>query len=145
MGTLVHRLFQAEADPGGDGLEAAARRLLAAGEVAAAADPAGSIDEACRCYRALAARPGVTTLVRTANCLYEVPFSMREAQGCGGRILRGSIDCLAVLADGRAVVLEIKTGRRQPWHEHQLEVYVRAARELLPGVTVEGRLVYPGE
>jgi hypothetical protein len=39
-------------------------------------------------------------------------------------------------------VLELKTGRRRDWHERQLDLYVRAARCLFPGVAVDGRLVY---
>jgi hypothetical protein len=39
----------------------------------------------------------------------------------------------------------VPTGRRRDWHQHQLDLYVRAARCLFPGLAVEGRLVYLGE
>ena len=143
-GTLVHRLFEAVGrlpvlDPAA--LEDLARGLLAPHEAAAASAPDTLIADVCRCYLALVHRDDVRALLREASCLYEVPFSLRADEST---ILRGSIDCLAILPEGRAVVLEIKTGRPQPWHQRQLDVYTRAAREILPGTRVEGVLVYPG-
>jgi ATP-dependent exoDNAse (exonuclease V) beta subunit len=146
VGTLVHRLFAANAArvaPGLLALDALAHRLLAPEERAAVADTGALVADACRCYAALASRQEVTSLLGTARCLYEVPFSLLDEDGTGRGILRGSIDCLALMPAGRAVVMEIKTGGAQPWHQRQLEVYVRAARRLLPGVVVEGLLVYP--
>ena len=84
-------------------------------------------------------------------CEYELPFSLRLATaGEGGTpgppvVVRGSIDCLARRPDGTITVLELKTGRRRDWHQHQLDLYVRAARCLFPGVAVSGRLVYLDE
>jgi ATP-dependent helicase/nuclease subunit A len=146
VGTLVHRLFAANAArvaPGLLALDALAHRLLAPEERAAVANTGALVADACRCYAALASRQEVTSLLGTARCLYEVPFSLLDEDGAGRAILRGSIDCLALMPAGRAVVMEIKTGGAQPWHQRQLEVYVRAARRLLPGVVVEGLLVYP--
>jgi RecB family exonuclease len=57
-------------------------------------------------------------------------------------VVRGSIDCLARLPDGRVVILEIKTGLPREWHRQQLEWYLVAARSLFPGRPVEGLLLY---
>ena len=121
-------------------------------------DEAGAIAaEAVTAFRLLRSRPDLEWL-DAAACLYEVPFSLdigREREGTDrdpvvdgiGRervMLRGSIDCLARLPDGRVIVVEIKTGRRRRWHQAQLDLYVRAARALFPHATVDGRLVYAG-
>ena len=57
-------------------------------------------------------------------------------------LVRGTIDCLAQLADGRLVVVEIKTGTPRAWHEDQLAWYVAAARTLFPSRPVEGVVLY---
>ena len=160
IGTLVHRLFEACAQtPLADeaALASLARQLLAPEEVAAAADRETLVTDACRCYLSLAERADLKSLLASAACLYEVPFSMGVPAGdtttmpagetpCAERahpvVVRGSIDCLAILPDGRVIVVEIKTGRRHGWHQAQLELYMGAVRELMPGAPVEGLLVY---
>ena len=57
-------------------------------------------------------------------------------------IVRGSIDCIIERRSGVIEVLEFKTGRPAPEHEHQLAVYVNAARALFPGRLVSGKLIY---
>jgi ATP-dependent exoDNAse (exonuclease V) beta subunit len=151
-GTLVHRLFQAVGSAA-DGLEPEvlaerATALAFADDLAGAEDAKAVIEEAVASFVALRSRPDVTALLETANCLYEVPFSMEgEAGGTtnppGSRaVIRGTIDCLACLPDGRLVVVEIKTGRPHAWHEEQLAWYVRAAQVLFPGSEVEGKVFY---
>jgi ATP-dependent exoDNAse (exonuclease V) beta subunit len=140
VGTLVHRLFQAlgTETASTDTLEARARALLSAAER----------DEVpVATFAALQAREEWRDLVSGGDCLYEVPFSMRMGNGArepnGCRIVvRGSIDCLVRRPDGSVTVVEIKTGRPQAWHQHQLQVYVDAAAALCPGVPVEGRILY---
>jgi RecB family endonuclease NucS len=94
-------------------------------------------------------RADVAAVLEDEACHFEVPFSVRLARGEADgtdrecELVRGSIDCLAILPDGRVRVVELKTGRPQPWHEAQLGTYVRAARALFPGVPVEGHLIYP--
>jgi ATP-dependent helicase/nuclease subunit A len=150
VGTVVHRLLQAlHARPDADEawLAERARAFLppvdeAAGEIDAA------VSDALAHFRTLRRHPDVLMLLDAASCEFEVPFSLRpgpapEADGLGEPlVVRGSIDCLASTADGRVLVLELKTGRRRAWHEAQLATYVRAARALFPGRAVEGRLVY---
>ncbi len=149
VGTLVHRLFQdGAAAPGGnlDDRACAARALvLLRPEEEGSEDAASLAAQAARVFVELARRGDLAALLADADCLYEVPFSLRPATGCGegAEIVRGTIDCVACLGDGRAVVVEIKTGRRRAWHEQQLELYVRAVRALFPSSRVEGRLVYP--
>jgi CRISPR/Cas system-associated exonuclease Cas4 (RecB family) len=70
---------------------------------------------------------------------HEVPFSMRRADGV---IVRGQIDCLAGRPDGSVEVVEIKSGRRSRAHNRQLDMYVAAARALLPMSRIEGRIIY---
>jgi RecB family endonuclease NucS len=70
-----------------------------------------------------------------------VPFSLRLEDST--TVVRGAIDCVAFPSSSEAVVFEIKTGRPAAWHRAQLELYVAAARQLFPGVTVTGRVVYP--
>ena len=81
--------------------------------------------------------PGFTTEAdRAYGSSYVVPDQVTKA------IVRGSIDCLVRIGDGRVVVVELKTGTRRPEHEAQLALYVDAARALFPGRAVEGLLVY---
>jgi ATP-dependent helicase/nuclease subunit A len=128
LGSLVHRaLPRALVNPGG--LDRDLDRL--------AADPATRA-EAARICRAILAQPDWQALVKDASLSFEVPFSFRES---GDRIVRGSIDCLVNRPSGVTVV-EFKTGARQPEHEAQLTLYVRAATGMFPGRKVEGKLVY---
>jgi ATP-dependent exoDNAse (exonuclease V) beta subunit len=151
VGTLVHRLFQAagaEADLDDDWLAQRARAYLSASDEAAGVDIDAVVLEAVGHFLALRRRPEVAALVESATCHYEVPFSVRmadpPADGVGPEsiVVRGSIDCLAVLPDGGVRVVELKTGRPQPWHQTQLDMYLRAARALFPNVPVEGQLIY---
>ncbi len=63
---------------------------------------------------------------------------MRSAAG----VLRGSIDCLIRKPDGSVLVIEFKSGQRQPAHQAQLDSYIEAAQLMFPGSRVEGRLIY---
>ena len=107
----------------------------------------GVAAEAVALFKALRRRPELAALIDSAACEFEVPFSVRLSDDAGSGppepvVVRGSIDCLAALPDGRVTVVELKTGRPQSWHEAQIDTYVRAARALFPGVPVEGQLVY---
>jgi ATP-dependent exoDNAse (exonuclease V) beta subunit len=98
-------------------------------------------DAALNSYRALCGRREIRALYLSGERWHEVPFTMRR----GGLIWRGTIDCLIRTAAGAITVLEFKTGRRRMAHEVQLELYRDAASRLFPGMTIEARLVYPGE
>ena len=145
-GTLVHRLFQYAAslqdDASLDEVAERARTLLRADERAVAEDPVAVCRQAAYAWRAIRRRPEVRELLETGDRRYEVPFSVRLPDH-PDRILRGSIDCLVRRPDGTFTVLEIKTGGRRPEHDVQLNVYVRAARELCAQPDVDGLLVYP--
>jgi ATP-dependent helicase/nuclease subunit A len=149
VGTLVHRLFeaaQAHPHPERAWLERRVRRDLESRDDGAWTDADRVIEQAVDTYLAMRERPDVTALLTGADCHYEVPFSVRlpgEDVG-GGRaiVVRGSIDCIAVHPDGRAIVVELKTGRPLSWHGAQLDTYVRATRTLFPAAHVEGRLIY---
>jgi RecB family exonuclease len=66
----------------------------------------------------------------------------RVGQEAGVVVLRGTVDCLIVRADGSVLVLEFKTGSPRPSHQRQLDVYLDAARALFPGAPVSGQLIY---
>ncbi len=155
VGTVVHRLFQAthqrpDLDP-----ERLLQQALSLASTEAetsdgdAATAAAAAAEAVQKFLALRSRPELAVLLQSATCHFEVPFSVRlpvnEGDGADGEwiVVRGSIDCLAILPDGRVRVVELKTGRPQAWHRAQLDTYSRAARALFPHAVVEGQLVYP--
>jgi ATP-dependent helicase/nuclease subunit A len=154
VGTIVHRLFQASrltADPDARWLTERAGALVAGREEAGGSSRADVSAAAVEAFLRLRRRADIARVIDEAACEYEVPFSLRlqppGGQGADGQpvVVRGSIDCLARHPDATITVLELKTGRRHAWHHHQLDLYVRAARSLFPGVTVDGRLVYLDE
>lgn len=151
VGTVVHRLFQLShgmPDPDPAWLDQRARAFILGREDRDAPGTAGLVSAAVAAFLTLRARPDLAELIDGAVCHYEVPFSLRasrpEEAGTDREpvIVRGSIDCLAQRPDGGATVVELKTGRPQRWHQAQIDLYVRAARGLLPGVAVHGRLIY---
>lgn len=170
-GRLVHRLFQfagAAASVAGDGAlevpdagsplgpdwRVRAARLLTDGERYAADDAERVVGDAVELFLALRVRADVRSVLDTATCYYEVPFSLRlgdadarapRGEGTGAVLVRGVIDCLADLPSGDVVVLDFKTGRPQPGDEAQLLVYEEAARLACPGRAVTGTLVYGEE
>ncbi len=143
VGTLVHRLFQASGRAGaGADPRAQARSLVRADERAVTTDIDAVIETALAAWNRVREQDDVARLLASPEVHAEVPFSMRVDEPAGPVVLRGTIDCLTVAADGTIHVLEFKTGGRREVHQHQLEIYVRAARELFPGREVEGLLVY---
>ena len=103
------------------------------------ADEVDEDEPAVQMARQIASQPGLRELLASGRAVFGLPFSMARTDGA---ILRGRIDCV-VVSDQAMTVLEFKTGARQPDHERQLSVYVEALRARHPGVTVQGRLVYP--
>ena len=144
VGTLVHRLFASGAADQleDDALGHFALDLLRPEERVLATDPAQVAAAACDAWRSMRARPELATLVTEGEVFTEVPFSLLDRSVQPPRVLRGTIDLLVRRADGSIAVVELKTGRSQPLHRRQLDLYVQAARELFPGTPVEGTLVY---
>lgn len=149
VGTLVHRLFQyagyrSVEDSSADLVRAAA--LLTAEERSTLVDAGATVEAAVRLWRQMRARADVAALLSEGRRLYEVPFSLQRAPApetpAASVVLRGTIDCLVIRADGSVVVIEFKTGAPRASHQPQLAVYEEAARALFPGARVEGRLVY---
>jgi ATP-dependent helicase/nuclease subunit A len=140
LGTLVHRLVQTcglgEHDTGI--LTAAASRLLLPTESVDIQDRNGFLARAVTVYQALLSRPEVIHALDAARICYEVPFSLVDAAGT----IRGTIDCLLVHDPGNLTVLEFKTGRQQPEHVVQAELYRRAVAEMFPGASVRTVVVY---
>ena len=146
VGRLVHRLLREDGERGGPGPSDAdpGDRALAAmePEERARADGRALAAEAAGVYRRAVGRADVAALL-DGDCLFEVPFTLRRADGDAGPVfVRGAIDCLRRRPDGRVTVVEFKTGAARPEHEPQLALYVEAASALFPERPVDGRLVY---
>ncbi len=139
VGILLHRLIEhlGLASHNRDLLAATAEALLRRDERLAASDLPQVVEAVVARYEDLAARPDLAGLFQSARIWHEVPIALRD----GDRIVHGAIDSL-LAGEGRAWVLEFKSGRPDPSHERQVARYVEAARRLLPGVEVEARLVY---
>jgi ATP-dependent helicase/nuclease subunit A len=141
LGILVHRMFEhADSLAAADQLQAErlCRRLLREEELLALDDPDGFAADAARIWVRAHARADVREALSGRTRFYEVPFSLADASG----IVRGTIDCL-VQKDEGVVVLELKTGRARASHRRQLDLYVRAASQLLgERVPASGLLLY---
>jgi len=139
VGILLHRLIEhlglASHERGS--LATTAEALLRRDERLAASDLPQVVEAVVARYRDLAARPDLAGLFRSARVWHEVPVALRD----GDLVVHGAIDSLLV-GEGRAWVVEFKSGRPDPSHERQVAQYVEAARRLLPGIEVEARLVY---
>ena len=144
-GILVHRLVESRgfARTADDRTELSyALGLLRAEERASLEDIDATARRAVASWRALQNRPEVSRLLAGGRIHHEVPFSLWTELNGAPVVVRGRIDCLVQQEDGSIVVLELKTGKRRPVHQRQLDVYVEAARRMFPEVAVEGRLVY---
>ena len=139
VGILLHRLIEhlglASHERGS--LATTAEALLRRDERLAASDLPQVVEAVVARYRDLAARPDLAGLFQSARVWHEVPVALRD----GDLVVHGAIDSLLV-GEGRAWVVEFKSGRPDPSHERQVAQYVEAARRLLPGIEVEARLVY---
>jgi ATP-dependent exoDNAse (exonuclease V) beta subunit len=70
-----------------------------------------------------------------------VPFALSY----DGRIVRGTIDCLARTGPDEVTVLEFKTGRPRAWHQEQVRIYQKAAQALFPSNQIVAQVVYSGK
>jgi ATP-dependent helicase/nuclease subunit A len=141
LGTLVHRLFQAQTERSDDPRETA-RMLVRAEERAVTEDLDSLVARALCIWTSMRHSDEVRPLLEGGVVMTEVPFSLRNAADGRTEIIRGTIDCLVESPDGRLTVLEFKTGAPRATHAAQLDLYVRAARALFPSAEVEGRLIY---
>jgi ATP-dependent exoDNAse (exonuclease V) beta subunit len=173
VGILVHRLFQWSG--GRDFADAERVRFMArsllrdlarspdpphverAGPMPDGADPEAILTRAIEAFTLLRQQPDVAAALADAECLFEVPVSLRldsttisvlETEGfviAGDRppVVRGAIDCLAVRPDGSIVVIDFKTGAPKAADRAQVAIYVAAARALFPGRPVSGLIAYP--
>ncbi|MEO8071455.1 MAG: PD-(D/E)XK nuclease family protein, partial [Acidobacteriota bacterium] len=143
VGTLVHRMLQRRLDPAAtdDSLLREAGRLLRREQLVDVDDVHGLAREALRIYRSLRSHPELVAALGAGTCLYEVPFSYEPPDRPGERV-RGVVDCLVVAPDGRAVILEFKTGLPRPEHEAQAGLYAAAMSQALGQADVEVKIVY---
>jgi ATP-dependent helicase/nuclease subunit A len=141
LGTVVHRLLQRLGLQQGldSGLVVEmAQRVVTSTDDVAADEMAAVTERAAALYGALVQRPEVAAVYAAAAVFHEVPFARVD----GDRVVRGVIDCVAQIGQGRLTVLEFKTGRPQQWHREQLEAYRRAVGAVFPTAEVRGQLVY---
>jgi ATP-dependent exoDNAse (exonuclease V) beta subunit len=146
LGRIIHRLFE-RAEQFVDPVDPAdvvdlAARLVRPEEQAAAGRPETLSTAAAQAFMSARGRPDVRRALEGAERFHEVPFSLLTHEGGAARIVRGTIDCLVRKSNGTLLVVELKTGRRQPAHDDQLAIYVRAARALYPDTPVEGVVLY---
>jgi ATP-dependent helicase/nuclease subunit A len=143
-GLLVHRLLQLRRRPHPDSMVelAFARSLLRPEECAGIADVDAIVAEAVAAWRTLSGRHDVASLLSSGRVVHEIPFSMITSRDHGPVILRGTIDCIVQKDDGSFVIVEFKTGRHNPSHQRQLDLYVEAATALYSGARIIGRLIY---
>jgi ATP-dependent exoDNAse (exonuclease V) beta subunit len=140
VGTLVHRLLQRLGmvdTPDDAELLAAIDRLVRPEERSDVGEPGTLAAPVIAAYRALCRRPDVRAIYTAGHAIHEVPFTLVD----GGRIVRGTIDCLVRSGD-RVTVLEFKTGRGRAEHDAQAEFYRKAAHAVFPDAVVDARVVY---
>jgi ATP-dependent exoDNAse (exonuclease V) beta subunit len=145
LGSFVHRALERDLlrlEP--EARLTALEQLLQPAEQAVLEDVAAFVRSAAAMLERLRAHPTIAEVFLGAVewRRHEVPISL---QGPDGRIVRGTIDCVAKRATGAIDVLEIKTGRPEVFHGVQLDRYVEAMRGLEPATIVEGHLVYADE
>ena len=144
VGTLVHRLLQriGIGDPGSGARNPPPIRDVAMemvrNEVGDLDDLQRIVNTAVETYEAICACEDVRVLYQMGRALHEVPFTMK----IDGRIVRGTIDCVVETAPGAFTVLEFKTGRERPEDSQQVQLYLRALRQVFPGAPINARVVY---
>lgn len=143
VGTLVHRLLQAQVDPSAsdDVLAGAVSGLVGSLDVSET-DGVGWVVEVIRVYRALACRAELQDLLRSGAVFYEVPYSFLSADR-PGVVIRGIVDCVVVHPSGERTVVEFKTGVPRPEHQAQAERYARALDAILGPEPTKARVFYP--
>jgi ATP-dependent helicase/nuclease subunit A len=83
--------------------------------------------------------------VRRATLRREAPFYLRRQAGDGEwQLVQGVVDVLATEADGRLLLLDFKTGRRDPAHREQVRIYAEAVGRALRRPVDEIYLCYLG-
>jgi ATP-dependent exoDNAse (exonuclease V) beta subunit len=144
IGTIVHRLFRRsfEEPVAAATVAAVVPQLVGWEELVDVSDVDELARRAADLFLSIRSRPDVRGLLNEGACFYEVPFSCRPSGRPDERV-RGAIDCLVLSGEGRATILEFKTGRSRPEHERQAAVYAEAARAALPGYTVDVKIIYP--
>jgi ATP-dependent helicase/nuclease subunit A len=141
LGTLVHRLIQrlgVKSPVERAAVEVAARQAVRAGDNVAHQDLPAVVELAADLYARAREHPQIAAILAAPDIWHEVPFSTTD----GGRVVRGTIDCIARTGPGQVTVLEFKTGRSRQWHQAQLRVYLGAVERLFPDTEVRAELVY---
>jgi ATP-dependent helicase/nuclease subunit A len=142
VGTLVHRLLQRigfrDAESDAHSIMDIAMSLVRSDEVDHPGDMQHTVDAAVAAYESLCSRVDVRGLYRSGRALHEVPFTT----SIDGRIVRGTFDCVIETGPGAFTLLEFKTGRERREDHRQVELYLRAFRQLFPGASIDALVVY---
>ena len=117
-------------------------QLLRSVEIVDADDLEALAGDALAIYARLRGHEDLVQMLRDGDCHYEVPFSF-EPPDRPGELIRGVIDCLVRMPDGRVTVIEFKTGGRRPEHGAQADLYARALAGVLAATAVDVRVIYP--
>jgi ATP-dependent helicase/nuclease subunit A len=144
VGTLVHRLLHrlgVSPDVDRAVVDVAARRAIRPTDNQTGLELAPVLERAADLYLRVRQHPSVAAVYGASEVWHEVPFSTLDE----GRVVRGTIDCIARTGHGKVTVLEFKTGRPREWHDRQLRLYQRAVERLFPGAEVQAELVYAGQ
>jgi hypothetical protein len=152
LGTLVHRLFQRNFEPGLT-FDVYAPGLLTDQERLEVAEAEVVAQRALNVYAAMRGRPDVAAILASGTCYYEVPFSFVPRASVDGlepaghtgeapQVIRGVIDCLVVPEAGPPIVVEFKTGSPRPVHESQTSMYRSAVQAVFSAEDVEIKILY---
>jgi ATP-dependent helicase/nuclease subunit A len=143
VGSLVHRLIRHAALRGGEIDPAAALAgLVRPEDLADVRDLPRLERNAIDLFEKLAGQPAWLALRAEGEAFFEVPFSAVFPER-PGETVRGVADCLVVRPDGRATVVEFKTGRPRPSHRDQARIYALAVGLTLDRPDTDVLLVYP--
>jgi RecB family exonuclease len=144
LGTVIHRLFQRVTDLPLDvpALTHTVAGLVRPAEMVDVEDPDAFAATAARLFARLRGRSDVVHLLGNGQCLHEVPFTL-VPDDQPGALLRGVIDCIVVAPDGKATVVEFKTGAPRPEHRAQASLYASALAAALGLASIDLKIVYP--
>jgi hypothetical protein len=109
-------------------------------ELESVADAERIANAAVDAYLSICGREDVQSLYAAGRAFHETPFTI----SMNGRIVRGTIDCLVETAPGRLAILEFKTGLERDQDRQQVDLYLRAVRQLFPDAAIDVHIIYAG-
>jgi RecB family exonuclease len=143
LGTVVHRLCQRALSPSleRDAIARIVPTLVRPAEMVDVEDREAFAGRAAELFTRVRAREDVAALLRSGQCLYEVPFTFASPERPDS-LVRGIIDCVVIHPDGGATILEFKTGMPRSEHQDQVALYASALRSVLGTGAIDLKIVY---